>query len=56
MEKWSHVLQIFLIPETARDNCGTANILVVLSTVKRGVTFPTVIWRYSEPLMVVYRQ
>ena len=22
MEKWSHVLIIFLIPETARDNCG----------------------------------
>ena len=21
MEKWSHVLKIFLIPETARDNC-----------------------------------
>ena len=22
MEKWSHVLRIFLISETARDNCG----------------------------------
>ena len=30
MEKWSHVLKIFLIPETARDNCALITFIKVM--------------------------
>ena len=47
-------VRIFIGPSViSRTFDYTANISAVLSTVNCGVTFPTVIWQYSELLMTL---